>query len=218
MGPRRLLATTALGLLLAGCGGGGAKATISSTTTNAPTSRALPAVPTTAVPATPATPAEGTTPTGPTTTTGSGGCTTAVLSVSLGRSDAGAGHVGTVVLFRNTGTGPCVLSGYPGVAALDAQGAQVAQARRTANGYLGGLQSGLTTGPTVTLTAGGEASALVEGTDVPSGSATSCPSYPAVLITPPGETHSVRLALAAPFPGCSDLLVHPVVPGTTGSN
>ena len=140
------------------------------------------------------------------------------MSVSLGRSDAGAGHVGTVLVFRNTGTGRCALSGYPGVAGLDANGAQVAQARRTANGYLGGLQSGLTTGPEVPLAPGAAASALVEGTDVPVGSATSCPSYPALLVTPPGTTVSVRLVLADPFPGCSGLMVHPVVPGLTGSN
>ena len=86
------------------------------------------------------------------------------------------------------------------MAGLDAGGAQVEQARRTANGYLGGLQSGLTTGPEVMLAPGAVASALVEGTDIPSGTATSCPSYPVLLVTPPGATVSVRLALAAPFP------------------
>src|SRR3989442_952190 len=62
--------------------------------------------------------------------------------VSVGAHDAGSGHRGVVLVFTNTGAQPCRLFGYPGVAGLDAGGAQVAQARRTPNGYLGGLASG----------------------------------------------------------------------------
>jgi hypothetical protein len=66
----------------------------------------------------------------------------------------------------------------------------------------------------VTLGAGQVASALVTGTDVPTGNSTGCPSYTRLLVTPPGETHSIRVAAA--LPGCSGLGVRPVVSGTTG--
>ena len=41
----------------------------------------------------------------------------------------------------------------------------------------------------------------------------SCPSYAGLLVTPPGETHASRLALA--FSLCSPE-IHPVVPGEGG--
>lgn len=116
----------------------------------------------------------------------------------------------------------CVLSGYPGVAGLDAQGNQAVQAERTPNGYLGGLQSGTSTPPSVSLAPGQRASAIVEGTDNPVGSATSCPSYPTLLVTPPNLTVSVRVTVTGlgtnppGFPGCSQIEVHPVVTGSSG--
>jgi hypothetical protein len=107
------------------------------------------------------------------------------------------------------------MSGYPGVAALNATGRQVAQAQRTPSGYLGGMRTGSTTPPVVLLEPGAVASALVEGTAVPEGVASSCPTYPALLVTPPTSTLSTRLAVS--LPGCSALEVHPVVSGTTGT-
>jgi Protein of unknown function (DUF4232) len=142
-------------------------------------------------------------------------CTFTDLSVSLGQTGAGLGHEGGTILFKNTGTSECSLSGYPGVAALDKSGTQIQQARRTPQGYLGGLQTGSSTPPVVNLQVGAVASAMVEGTDVPVGSATSCATFPAVLVTPPTSTQSTKLALT--LPGCSPIQVHPVVSGTTGS-
>jgi hypothetical protein len=109
----------------------------------------------------------------------------------------------------------CLLQGYPGVAALDQNDAQVTQARRTPSGYLGGLRDPSGQPPAVNLEPGGVASALVEGTNVPPGGASSCPLYKGVLVTPPDETHSVRLDVTAN--GCNGLEVHPVVPGEKGS-
>jgi hypothetical protein len=81
-------------------------------------------------------------------------------------------------------------------------------------GYLGGLPFG--NSPAVVELAPGEtASALVEGTDVPSGTATSCSRYPALLVTPPDDTESVLVHIG--MPGCSQIEVHPVVPGVTGT-
>jgi len=56
---------------------------------------------------------------------------------------------------------------------------------------------------------------MVEGTDNPAGSATSCPKLAGLLVTPPNTRSSTRLNGA---PGdCSGLAVHPVVPGTSGA-
>lgn len=146
--------------------------------------------------------------------TGSARCTTSQLEIAPGRTGAGLGHSGTPILFRNRGTAPCHLRGYPGVAGLDAAGNQVVQAARSLQGYLGGLRSG-DSPPLVELAPGETASALVEGTNNPEGTATSCPSYPSLLVTPPDDTQSVRVT--AGLSGCSLIQVHPVVPGTTGT-
>ncbi len=127
-----------------------------------------------------------------------------------------------MILFTNQSQSTCTLSGYPGVAGLDAQGNQVVQAERTLSGYLGGIQPGATTAPTVTLAPRQMASATVEGTDNPIGSATSCPYYPFLLVTPPNLTESVRVTVSGlgtnppGLPGCSLIEVHPVVPGNSG--
>jgi hypothetical protein len=156
---------------------------------------------------------------GTTTTTPAGGalasCRDGQISVSDAGGGGGAGHEDQVILFTNSSQSACTLSGYPGVAGLDAQDAQVVQAERTLSGYLGGLESGATSPQIVPLLPGQSASATVEGTDVPIGSATSCPSYPALLVTPPNLTRSVKVTPG--LPGCSPLQIHPVVPGSSGS-
>jgi len=113
-------------------------------------------------------------------------------------------------VFANASTRPCTLLGYPGVAGLDASGRQVVQAVRSFSGYLGGDY----VVRAVRLEPGGRAAALVEGTDVPSGSATSCLRCPRLLVTAPGQTESHPLS--GGMPDCSPLQVHPVVAGTTG--
>lgn len=126
-----------------------------------------------------------------------------------------AGHSAVVILFKNTSSAPCTLSGYPGAAGLDASGAQVTQASRTPSGFMGGLSAGSTTPPAVVLAPGEMASAMVEGTDNPVGGSTTCPALSGLLATAPNTRPSVHLPAA---PGdCSGLSVHPVVAGTTGS-
>lgn len=139
-------------------------------------------------------------------------CSTAVLSITPGRTGVGLGHVGTPILFRNTGIVGCHLQGYPGLAALDDSGRQVVRAERTPQGYLGGLPFGASP-PIVELAPGETASALVEANNNPSPPATSCASYPAILVTPPDDTRSVSVALSVS--GCS-LQIHPVVACDTG--
>jgi Protein of unknown function (DUF4232) len=137
-------------------------------------------------------------------------CANADLTVGVRPSGAGLGHVGSIIVFTNGSDHPCSLSGYPGVAGMDSAGRQVTQALRSPSGYLGGSY----TVSVVVLAPGGRASALVEGTDVPTGSATSCPIYPRLLVTAPSQTRSHLLSAATP--GCSPLQVHPVVTAAAG--
>jgi Protein of unknown function (DUF4232) len=137
-------------------------------------------------------------------------CANADLTVSVGASGAGLGHVGSTIVFTNGSDHQCTLYGYPGVAGMDSTGREVTHALQTLSGYMGGSS----TKATVLLAPGGRASALVEGTDVPTGTATTCPVYPRLLVTAPNQTGSH--VLAASMPGCSLLQVHPVVAGATG--
>ena len=150
-------------------------------------------------------------------------CQNGQISVTDAGGGSGLGHQDQVILFTNQSRATCFLTGYPGVAGLDAEGNQVVQAQRTPGGYMGGLPPGVTAPPTVPLIPGQTASAVIEGTDVPFGSATSCPHYPALLVTPPGLSDSVRVSVSdlgtnpPGLPGCSPIEVHPVVPGSSGS-
>lgn len=141
------------------------------------------------------------------------GCTKAGLALSTGSPSSGSGHRSVVVVFTNTANRPCRLVGYPGVAALNAGGDQVAQARRTAGGYLGGLAGGGQP-PVVTLLAGQSASAMVEAMAFNPADGSACAGYRGLLVTAPDDVESTRLPWDTD--GCADLQVHPVVPGTTG--
>lgn len=149
----------------------------------------------------------------PAGTPGTTGCRKAELAVTTAGQSGGSGHRGVVLVFTNSGTRSCQLRGYPGVAALDAAGAQVAQARRTSAGYLGGLASGAQI-PAVTLSAGQSASAMVEALAFNAADGSACTAYRGLLVTAPDDVESTRLPWDTD--GCSDLQVHPVVPGTTG--
>ena len=134
---------------------------------------------------------------------------------------AAGGAAGQTIGFRNVGTGVCSLSGYPGIAALDAAGRQVAQATRELSGMLGGQPGGRPV--VVDLEPGQVASAEVEGTDNPlADHQANCTYYPDLLVTPPGVTQSVPIAIHFPgsptagFPGCTPIRVDPVVPGDLG--
>jgi Protein of unknown function (DUF4232) len=137
-------------------------------------------------------------------------CANADLTVWVGGRGVGLGHVGLIIVFTNVSHHQCTVYGYPGVAGMDRTGRQVTQALRTLSGYLGGGY----TKAAVRLTPGGRASALVEGTDNPAGTATTCPVFPRLLVTAPNQTRSH--VLAASMPGCSLLQVHPVVAGAAG--
>ena len=186
-----VVALGALALILAACGGGTPSGTPKSTTTTS--SAPSPTTSTTTQPTTLA-------------------CATAQLQVTAGMSSGAAGTIGQVILFTNVSSALCLLHAFPGVAGLDANGNQLTQATRILNGApFSGSAASL---PTIQLAPGSTASAFVEGSDVPSGAATSCVTYAALLVTPPNTSQSIHVA--ASLPGCSGLRVTPVVSGTAG--
>ena len=137
-------------------------------------------------------------------------CADADLTVSVSPGGVGLGHIGSTIVFTNVSDHQCALTGYPRVTGLDSSGREVTLALPTLTGYLGGSY----TTATVQLARGGSASALVEGTSVPAGTATTCPVYPRLLVVAPTQTRSH--VFASGMPGCSRLEVHPVVAGETG--
>jgi hypothetical protein len=152
-----------------------------------------------------------------TATSAPAGSVSACMSAQIATTstdNSGMGHIGVVLIFRNSSTQSCRLQGYPGAAALDAAGHQVVQATRTLNGFFRALPAGEGP-PVVNLAPGASASAFIEGTDVPVNGATSCPTYPKLLVTPPNTFVSVPIDKA--MPGCTPIQIHPVVPGTTGT-
>ena len=205
---RLVLTAAALGLAVTACTSGGgsgstptASAQAGSSATAAPTATAGGG----SASALPTAPGGGGAPSSAATPLAAA-CAGSQLGVSAGQSDGAAGHIGARVIFKNNSGSACTLYGFPGVAGLDASGKQQVQATRVTSGYLG-----TATASTVLLAPGATASSLVGGVDVPSGNATSCPSYPDLLVTPPGTKASSKVALS--MPGCPTLVVYPVVAG-----
>jgi hypothetical protein len=208
LAPATSIAATSIAALalIAGCGSsaGGGSLTPSQTVTPSSSPTPTPSAPTT-VPATSTAP-----PTAPPSTTPvepAQFCRLSELSVTAGQGSGAAGTIYATLLFRNTGSRTCELQGYPGVAGLNAAGQQVTQAVRTPDPQGRGTAA-------VTLSPGTTVSAAVSGSDVPTGTATSCGTYASLLVTPPGETHSTVVTVS--LPACSGLKVYPVVAGTGG--
>jgi hypothetical protein len=149
-------------------------------------------------------------------------CQSGQLKVTSLSGGFGMGQTDEVIGFLNVSKASCTLVGYPVVVALDAHGDHVATARPMLDG-IGGIHSGATAPPTVTLEPGQSASATIEGDSHPSGSATSCPSYSSFLVTPPGWTRSINMSSwrgngsPGPFPGCIPIAITPIVPGDSGA-
>ena len=141
-------------------------------------------------------------------------CTSKELQISIGEAGAALGHFGAPPLFRNVGNRSCELSGYPEVIGVEAAGGAVVPARHSLAGYLGGIRAA--SPPTVTLAYGEVASALIEATNVPEGDAESCPEFERLRVSPPGDPTSTKIDVS--FYNCSGIEVHPVVPGSTGSD
>jgi hypothetical protein len=97
----------------------------------------------------------------------------------------GMSHVDHVVTFTNEGSASCRTQGYPGIAALNAAGAQIQQAARASG-----------TAPLIVLAPGQTASALVSAN---SASCNAPTSVPGLLVTAPDQRTSTRLGFAGTF-------------------
>lgn len=146
-----------------------------------------------------------------TTTTGPVGpmCGNGQISVSIQTSYVGAGSAAEELGFLNVSKSLCTLDGYPGVAALDLYGHQIAQAER----------SDIDGGPPtdVNLRPGQLAEALIQGSD---GSSQTCGSFTrSFLVTPPNMTQPAEVTASSTSAtiGVSDacpISIGPVTPET----
>ena len=163
------------GLVLAACSSGSSTSTTVTTTTT----------PTTSPSTTSTTAAGGTT----TTTPGTGGCATANLTAAIYGSSGAAGTIETTVALKNNLSTGCTLSGYPGLGMTGSNGASLTTTVVRKGNY------GFTAmGPTTVTLAGGQQAFFNMGySDVPTGSATSCPTAANLVITPPNSYTSMTI-------------------------
>lgn len=206
----------AAALTLAGCTGGSSNPSGSVTISAAvePTTGPAPQVTLPGGPASsgPASPAAPTTAAAPHVIGAGGPCTGAQIHQSYQGAGAALGHEGDILVFTNTSSSTCTLTGYPGATVSYSNGGHW-DAARVLSGYLGGAQ-GDSAPPLVTLAPGAAASSVLMWTDVGDPSA-ACHSsnYTELLTTTPNTQSTVT------YHGtftCENLQVTPVVPGTTG--
>jgi len=140
-------------------------------------------------------------------------CADGDITVSLGQDDAAAGHVSVLLLFTNASDHVCTLRGYPGAELVDPTGTlKPLDAVRKLTGYMGGAQ-GMSKPPVVTLAVGQTVSAVLEWSDVASGSTASCyTSADELKATPPNAQRTTTLALDSSTTVCGGFQVHPVLP------
>lgn len=138
--------------------------------------------------------------------------------VQVSQKDGGgaAGHLSLLLVFTDVSGHDCSLQGYPGASLLGPDGKDLLDADRTPTGYSGGA-IGLKSPPTLVLHANGTASAVVEWSDVPTGSGPNggcaVPNPASLAVTPPNTKATSTIALAAKSEVCSGFEVHPVLPG-----
>lgn len=121
----------------------------------------------------------------------------------------GLGHRGVRLHFWvPTASGPCTLTGYPGVDT--GAGGPLVHATRTLRGYLGGLPDGADTPPSVVVDRDHNAEAVVEGVAFDA-AGNPCPTYTDLQVTPPNTTATVRLVTTI---DTCELQVHPVTEPT----
>lgn len=128
----------------------------------------------------------------------------------VANEEGAAGHGSLVLRFTNRLPQPCTLTGYPGVDALNGSQTVLAHAARTLRGMAGGANAVTT----VTVAPGATASALLEWSTVPTGTAT-C-AYASILNVTAANTRASS-EIPATVSSC-ELQVHPTVVGATGSS
>lgn len=185
--PRRITLALVAALLagaLAGCAtpasGAQTGATSSPTTSSTATSSVTATATATAAPAPTAT------HTASTTT-----CQPNQLTLTIHSSQGAAGHIGQQAQFTNHSNSACTLYGFPGAQMLDAQhNPMTTHALWETSAYMFSNQFK----QTVHLAPGGSAYFAVTWSDVPSGSATSCPVSAYLAVTPPNDFSVLTVA------------------------
>ncbi|GAB2933507.1 hypothetical protein GCM10027047_32440 [Rhodococcus aerolatus] len=132
---------------------------------------------------------------------GPAGCPAATLSLSLGQSSSGAGTQGIPLVFTNTGSTACTLSGFPGVSFVAGDAGDQVGAPATRTGPDGGA---------VVLDPGGVASALVLVAQAGNYPAADCSPTPVrgFRVYPPNDTDA--LFVPSPDTGCANPSVTPL--------
>ncbi len=147
-----------------------------------------------------------------------GRCQETQLDLRWTSGGAGVGHVAELIVITNISSSACKMTGYPSVTMTGGPSVVAAVAKKTRSGYLGGLggPNANVPIPVITLRAhGGVASSMVEGGDVPVGTAVACVEYAKVSVALPGLSPPYRFTTK--FPGCVRPQVHPIVKGSRGS-
>jgi hypothetical protein len=143
-------------------------------------------------------------------------CGNSDIAVASADSEGAAGHISLLLEFTNTSGHACVLRGYPGASLLGPKGKDLLDAQRTLTGPSGGAV-GLSSAPRVLLEPNAIASAVLEWSDVPTGSGADggCQVQDAAAldVTPPNTTQSTAVDFAAGTEVCAEFQVHPVLLG-----
>ena len=174
-----VLLLAGVGLLLTACSSSSPSTTTTTTSTGATTT-----APTTTAPTTTST----------SSSPQASGCTTSNLTISLGSPNGTAGAIHYVLTYRNAGTLPCTLFGYPGVSFLAADGSQIGSPAQRTSGI------GATS---VSLAPGTNAYSSVSVTDPGIPPCSSSGTATQVRVFPPGETHAALVAAPNAIAVCS---------------
>jgi hypothetical protein len=143
-------------------------------------------------------------------------CAAADIGLSLGRIGAAGGSFGRAILITNHGPA-CVISGYSTLVATNG-GAALRTVDPALQTVIGGAMN-TSEPPVVRLASGQTASELVSGANAPvnfGGSGGACVGYRSFLLTLPGTSTPVRLAMT--IADCGRLNIGPVVDGATGTH
>ena len=163
------------GLVLAACSSGSSTSTTVTTTTTT--------TPTTAPTTTSTTAGHATS----TTAAGTTQCTNNNLAASIYGSSGAAGTIETTVALKNTSASNCTLNGYPGLGMTGSNGASL-----TTTVVRKGNYNFTAMAPTEVIISSGQSVYFNMGySDVPTGSATSCPAAANLVITPPNAYTSM---------------------------
>jgi hypothetical protein len=141
-------------------------------------------------------------------------CEPGDVDMVLSQGGAGLGHWSETLVLLDVGDRSCSFKGYPTVRAYTSTKHWVT-ARRTPEGYMGGVGDDRPI-VRVPLQFNTVASTLLEGSDMPTGNASTCPTYLRIVVSLPGWPPSANLAFDAP--ACVRLQVHPIVAGPTGDD